>query len=166
MINAKKNTVLTLFILAGCLMLGYIYSLFFNAAENLAAKPANGISIVTNKPIKDYFEEYRLERDRYRSKQVELLRELVNSPNSLQETRKEAQKKLLILIENMDIEFQIENVLVARGFKDAVVFMRPDSATVVINASSFLKEDTGKLKEIVSQFADISTENIIILPHD
>ena len=164
MLSAKKNTIITLSIFAGCLLLGYVYSLFFNAVEKQTVKPTSGMSVNINKPQKNYFEEYRLVRDRSRSRQVELLRELVNNPNSVQESRKEAQRKLLNLIEIMDNEAQMENVLIAHGYKDAVVFMKQDTVTVVIDGNTFMKEDASKIKEIISQFVDISTENIIILP--
>ena len=162
-INAKKNTIIILTLFAACLMLGYFYSLLFNTIEKKAMPTTTQYVDAPRFPVRDYFEENRLERDKLRSRQIELLRETVNNPNTAADTRKDAQKQLLDIANKMELEHQIESVLMANGLNDAVVFMRNEQVTVIIKSNSVAQDITDKVKAIVSQLADVSNEDIIVL---
>ena len=56
---------------------------------------------------------------------------MVNDPNSDAATRKEAQDKLIQISESMDKELQLEALIKAKGFKEAALFIQPDSATAI-----------------------------------
>jgi stage III sporulation protein AH len=76
---------------------------------------------ITFSGLDDYFVNYRIEREKMRSQQVEILREIVENPNSAVDVRKDAQKKMLNLTEKMENELKLENLIKAKNYKDAVV---------------------------------------------
>lgn len=162
-VSAKKNTIVTLTVIASFLVVGYFYAFAFNAVEKQPSSTASTTTVLSAPAVKDYFEEYRLERDKARSRQIELLKEIVNNTNSSTETRRVAQQKLLNITEKTENEVQIENILIARGFNDAVVFIQPESITVVVKGEALVKEDENKVKEAVSQISGISNEDITVM---
>ncbi|GAW94164.1 SpoIIIAH-like family protein [Calderihabitans maritimus] len=112
----------------------------------------------------EFFVEYRLERDRIRSQQVQLLREVVDNPNSVAETRQEAQNRILEITQRMEQELQLENLIVAKGYKDAVVFIEPDSVTVIVHEKNLTQTDAAKIADLVSRYTDHKLEDIVIIP--
>ena len=109
-----------------------------------------------------FFVEYRLERDRTRSQQIDLLREIVNNSNSSDDIRKEAQTRLLAISQAIDTEMKLENLIRAEDFKDAVVFVEEKSVTIIIQAPVLTQPDREKLTAITARVTGISAENIAV----
>lgn len=114
-----------------------------------------------------FFEEYKMERDRTRDREIELLREIINNPQSNKQTRTEAQNKLFIITQNLEKEMDIENILKANDFNNSVVFLHKSGVTVIIqnlNSNNIkLEKDKDKIYEIVSLVTDFKKENIEII---
>ncbi|NLC07326.1 MAG: SpoIIIAH-like family protein [Syntrophomonadaceae bacterium] len=134
-----------------------------NSAESLSALENQAISEMENELIpvtavgaqakensRQFFAEFRMERDRIRSQQVELYREIINNPDSTTEIRQEAQQKLLNLTQEIDKEMKIENLLTARGYSEAVVFLQPQAVSVVVLSPGFTAEQKQSVIKLVS----------------
>lgn len=113
----------------------------------------------------EFFVEYRLDRERSRGKQLELLDNIVENPNSVAETRQEAQQKILQITNYLDQELQLENLIKAKGFKDAVIFIQPQSVSVVVNQQEFSREEIAQIADLVTTITSQSIENIYIIPN-
>ncbi|MBC9784904.1 SpoIIIAH-like family protein [Heliobacterium chlorum] len=111
----------------------------------------------------NFFADYRMERERTRGQQIELLREIVNNEQSSGETRKEAQKKLIDLTTLMNKEMEAEKLIVAKGYKDAVVIVQPDSVSVVVAAKELTTEERTGLTEAVAKTIGIKSNNIVVM---
>jgi stage III sporulation protein AH len=111
-----------------------------------------------------FFIEYRLERDRTRSRQLELLQNIVEDPNSVAETRQEAQQKILQISNYLEQELQLENLIKAKGFEDAVAFIQPHSVTIVINQTNFEDSEITTIADLATNITSQSLENIFIIP--
>ncbi len=112
----------------------------------------------------EFFVEYRLQRDRVRSKQIELLQQIVENPNSVAETRQEAQQKLLNITTHLEQELQLENMIIAKGYKDTVIFIQPAQVVCVINKKELSKQDVTIIADILMNTTEQKEENIIIIP--
>jgi len=110
----------------------------------------------------DYFVNYRIEREKIRSQQVEILREIVENPNSGTDVRKNAQEKMLKLAENMENELKLENLIKAKNYEDAVVLIQPESVMVVVKVMELTDRDGTKIADLVANTTGHSYENIII----
>lgn len=113
---------------------------------------------------KEFFIEYRLERERTRGQQVEWLREITNDPNADAETRKKAQEQLYNLSQNVGREMETENLIRAKGFDDAVVLLQHENtATVVVPVKEITTDDAAKIAELVARNTGVPPSNIIII---
>ena len=134
-----------------------------NSSESLSALENQAISEMKNELIpvtavgaqakensRQFFAEFRMERDRVRSQQVELCREIINNPGSTAEIRQEAQQKLLNLTQEIDKEMKMENILTARGYSEAVVFLQPQAVSVVVLSPGFTEEQKQAVIKLVS----------------
>jgi len=112
----------------------------------------------------EFFAEYRLERDRTRSQQIEILKEITEDEKTNAETRQEAQMKLMKISNNLDKELELENVIRAKEFKDAVVFIQNDSVTVIVLTKDLTDSDSETITQLIARSTGVSKENIIIIP--
>ena len=120
---------------------------------------------IQSKNIEEFFINYRMERDRIRGQQVELLQKIINDPNSDTQMKKEAQKKLIQLTENMEKEMQLESLIKAKGYKEAALFIQPGSATVINKKDGDLTdEDAAKVADIVSKVTGFDFSDIVVVP--
>jgi stage III sporulation protein AH len=111
----------------------------------------------------EFFVEYRLERDRTRSQQIDWLREVVNNGNSPEETRREAQRRILGITQAIDVEMKMESLIKAENYKDAVVLVQDKSATIIVQAPMLTKLDKKTLTGIAVRMTGLSAENIVII---
>jgi len=112
---------------------------------------------------KDFFVEYRVERDQARSEQINLLREMINNPNSDKDLKSEAQEKLLRITDNIEKEMEIESLIRARGYKDGIAFIHDESAEVIVAAEGLTKKDAAKIGDIVANTTGIPRQEITII---
>ncbi|MBC7342208.1 MAG: SpoIIIAH-like family protein [Clostridia bacterium] len=115
-------------------------------------------------PERDFFIEYRLQRDRLRSQHLQLLKEIINNPNSSNESRQDAQNQLLELSRLAEQELEVENLIKAKGYPEAVVFIEPNSATVVVGSKNWQGEDANRIADIVARATSLTLEDIVIIP--
>ena len=112
----------------------------------------------------DFFVEYRLERDRTRGQRIEWLREVINNVNSAGETRQKAQEHLLAISSKMEKEIELENLLRAKGFKDAAVIADERSVTVIVSSDQLSISESSEINNLVSRRTGVDVQNIIIIP--
>jgi stage III sporulation protein AH len=135
--------------------------------DNQEITPEPRITIVPqeNKKITDdFFSEYRLERERMRSEQLEILNEIINNPNSNAEAKFEAQEKLLWLTNNLGKETKIEKALLAKGFVDAAVAIESQAIMVIVPSEGLRQDEVAKIADIVIKIAECELEDIVIVP--
>ncbi|MCG0277612.1 MAG: SpoIIIAH-like family protein [Thermanaeromonas sp.] len=111
-----------------------------------------------------FFVEYRLERDRRRSQQIDMLKQIIDNPNAPGDSKQEAQKRLVDLTKQMDLELQLEKLIVAKGYKEAAVFIQPQAVNVVVMAEKLTEEDANKIGDLVSRSTGRPREQISIIP--
>ncbi|MCF8009736.1 MAG: SpoIIIAH-like family protein [Clostridiales bacterium] len=111
-----------------------------------------------------YFINYRLKRQRMRSERLELLREIINNPSAEKDSSKKARESVLSISKNMARETELENLIRAKGFDDAVVFLQPDSLHVVVKAEKLSPEEAERICDMASRTTGTSKQDIVIIP--
>ena len=76
--------------------------------------------------------EARMERERVRSQQIELLERMVSSRDTAPEVRTRAQEQMLAIIAAMGKEVEIEGILRSKGYRDVLAYVREGAVTVVV----------------------------------
>lgn len=172
----KKNKIMLIGIIVG---LAIIYVLI-NALEKemtlievvpdqslaspiLAEEPPDDPGRENYDGVQAFFVEYRLERDRVRGKELELLNDLVNNASATMESRREAEKQILQLVELMEKELIIENMLKAQGYADAIFFSGGNGATVMVQADYLSEEEFWRIADMIAAIAGFPRENVQVI---
>ena len=111
--------------------------------------------------VSDFFTEYRLERDRVRSERSDLLREVLRTAKT-EEARVKAQDAVLKLALEKQRESEMENLIKARGFADALVFVRDSSVSAVVKAQTLNREEVIQVADVIGRVSGVKPEDITI----
>lgn len=110
----------------------------------------------------EYFVNYRMEREKIRGQLSEALESIIGNPHSTDAARTMAQDKIMQLSENMETELELESLIKAKAYEDAIVLLREDSVMVVIKAIDLKEEDEVKVTNLVAHATGLNYENIYI----
>lgn len=111
----------------------------------------------------EFFVDCRLARDRIRSQRIEVLKEIAANPTSDSENRSRAQQELMSIMDQAVKETELEQMVVAEGFKDAVVMIQEKSATVIVQGRSLTSADKEKIRDIVARVVSIEPGNVLVM---
>ncbi|MCL6581701.1 MAG: SpoIIIAH-like family protein [Firmicutes bacterium] len=114
-------------------------------------------------PGGDPFAEHRLEREQARAEQLELLRELLRQENLDEATRRRALDMWLSITDGITKEVDIENLIRAKGYADAVVVLGRDRATVIVRAESLTPEDVVRIADAVVRVTGLDYEDVAVM---
>ncbi len=110
----------------------------------------------------NYFVEYRLSRDSLRGTLIERLNSIIDNEKTTEDVRSLAQKELLRIGNIEENELYLEGLIKGKGFEDVVVFLKEDSARVIVDIKQLTEQDVMKILEIVKNETGIETQNIKI----
>lgn len=112
-----------------------------------------------------FFSEYRLERERIRSEQVDLLREMINNPNVDGKAKESAAARLVKITEAIDREVKAETLVKATGYQDCVVISQSGITMVVVpfKAASLPLGREEELKKQVAQVVGCQADEVCII---
>lgn len=132
-------------------------------AENAAGGEANQDSTETAAGGAGYFEQARLDKEKSRSKSLEILNETAANESFDAEIRKKAGEKILAQAQNIEKESQIESIAQSKGYSEICVYVDEDKANIMVRKSDFSDEDVVKLTEIATDNLKISSKNVKIV---
>ena len=101
------------------------------------------------------------EREIIRSKVCELLNKSIDNPNTSNDSKLEAEQKLISIAECMDSELTCESLLALKGFENAVVFISDGLITVSVESNGLNDEDIAKINDVI--FGQTGNNNIKIV---
>ncbi len=139
------------------------------AQENAEAEPKTapagkmGEAQLVSAELTDYFSDARISRESARSTTISRLNEIIDNANVDLETKQQAQSDLLAIAGVSDKEAAAENMIKAKGFADAVVYVSGDTASVTVKAQSLTEADVAKIQDIVASQTAVSIKNIKIV---
>jgi stage III sporulation protein AH len=119
--------------------------------------PVGGIPTQTED---DYFAEHRIERDRERSARLELLKNMMNNPNLDATARAKAQMEIINASTRREQEKQIERLIMAQGFADAVVVFGEGNAVAVVRAASLTEGEALAIAETICNISGLHLRNV------
>ncbi len=99
--------------------------------------------------MSDYFAKARYERDCARSEAAELLKVSNTSGENSEELAAKNIEILEVFAKNMEKETAIENMVIAKGYRDCVAFVDDTGVRVVVKSDSLQAEGVAQIKDIV-----------------
>ncbi len=133
------------------------------AIPSIFTEPLPAMDDWSFKESESFFVEYRLQRDRVRGQEIEILKDFIDNPNTSPEGKKKAESQLLLLVDIMEKELLTENLVKAQGHKDAIFFYRDSKAHLVLKSRDISEKQFAQLVEIVSVIAGINMEDVVII---
>lgn len=127
--------------------------------------PAGELSSQTTTTVVSggFFHEYRLSRDRLRSKQVEMLQEVAKNSGTDAKSRDAAGMRLVEITAAMEKELKAENLIKAEGYQECVIMVQADSTTVVLQSPPMQAQQIKRVKELVSKAVNSSPEKLSLV---
>ncbi len=110
-----------------------------------------------------YFIEGKLTRDKKRSEMISSLDDIITTQNTSKEIKDSATNMKLNLISNTEKEVFIENMIMAKGFNDAIVYLSDQSINIVVSSDQLEANDVAKIVDIVKRETNIPMDQIIIM---
>lgn len=134
--------------------------------EQVKADKTNAMQVVkvfdTETQAKvDFFTEYRLERDKLRSEHSDLLRDTIKNASS-EEDRHIAQENVMKMVQEKQRETEMENLIKAKGFADALVFYRENSVNAIVKANTLTKDEVIQVADVICRMTSVKQEDITI----
>ncbi len=111
----------------------------------------------------DIFEALRLERSKTRSRSMETLEMVARDTGLSDEARAAAGMQLVDLSKRTEAEAEAEALIRARGYEDALIFVRGDACDVVISGPELSKADAEQIGDIAARCLGVDLANITIV---
>lgn len=111
-----------------------------------------------------FFRDFRFERERARSKEIEYIKSITDDDKTADDIRKEAQQRLLDITKIMEQELVVEQLIKAKGFKDAVVLFSEGSVNVVVGKDGLSKDEVAVILEVVRRETGVEASAVKITP--
>lgn len=112
----------------------------------------------------DYFTQARKNRETSREKSLDILNQTAANENFDEATRQKAQEDILAMANAVAKEAEIENVIKAKGYPDAAVYIDGEKVEMVVKKDGFTDSDAAKLSETATEKLGVSPANIKIVP--
>ena len=117
---------------------------------------------VSEKDDNYYFEKSKLERNSMYSELLETYQEIYNNVNSSNEQKKDAIDKITHINNTKNSIMIAENLIIAKGFDNLVIFVNDDSISVVVKAEKLEEEKVAQIQNIISRELNVEANKIHI----
>ena len=94
----------------------------------------------------------------------ETLQSIIDNKNLSDEQKQDAVDLMVALTKRAELEADIESLMAAKGFSEAVVSIGDDSVDVVVKAEELTDANRAKIEEILTRKTEVSPEEIVITP--
>ena len=112
----------------------------------------------------EYFVQARLDREQSRSKQKDILTEMINNENVDQTKKSECATSMLELQERIEKESAAEAMIEAKGFTNAYVRIDDETVDVVVDKQELTEAELAQIEDIVKRKTGFSEDQIRISP--
>lgn len=144
-------------------------STFVNAS--LPALPESGTTEVNAQPnpqldegTKAYFATARENRLRTREEAIDVLKDMLAGARTDEAVQTQALAASAKLAEEIETEGRVENLIVAKGFADCMVYIDGEAVTVVVPSGDLVQSEVMQIAEIVTANTGIPSTGITIVP--
>lgn len=130
------------------------------SANESAGRPSAAATVSPQQEIAVF----ALDRNSVREAELEQLRAIAQDGAAGEEIRNSAQRRMMELLEWMELEATIADVLAARGYETPVVTVHSDSVNVVVRAETLTREEAGVILELTTRETGVTGGNVKIIP--
>lgn len=179
MIVLKKKQLASAALIMLVAIAGYLnYTLKYDVADpdavtvyNEASKKLGEAQMVNaedsssekHKSMNGYFSEARLQRETKREETIDTLLELINSDGADKSAKTLAEEQITELSKYTENEVTMENMIKAKGYQDAVVFMGENLVSIAVFSAGLNEVDAAVISDIATSVTGYSAEKVNIV---
>ncbi len=108
----------------------------------------------------DFFSTYRLDRERVRGQQLEILKLILENKDSDDKAREMALARMVKIAEEMDREMGLEGLVKSEGLKECVALLQGDNITLIIPAGVLGPERLEGIRENLLSFTELPADKM------
>ena len=154
----KKKIVVLVSMVALLVLTGFLNLTLNKQALSTTTSTDNAVSSLS------FFESYRVDRDASRKQQALYYEAIIQSENSTQEAKTEAEKNLSLMASKQEQELVLESYILAKGFNDAVVSFTDNYVNVMVKSNELTESEVAQIVSVVQEQTSKSIDNIKIIP--
>lgn len=109
-----------------------------------------------------YFTTAKLERNTMYSESLETYQEMYNNINATGEAKADALSKINNINNTKNAIMIAENLIIAKGFEDVVIFSNEGSVSVIVKIEELKQEEVAQIQNIVSRELNVGADIIHI----
>lgn len=110
-----------------------------------------------------YILDMKMTREKQRNDLSEELSEIINNPSTTEKSKEEASTMKLQLVKYQETELKIENLLSAKGFENALVYIGENNVNVVVNKEELSKSEAAQVFNLVAEQSGVSYDEIKLM---
>ena len=130
--------------------------------KEAASDITNEAEIVQTSTEDYYFTTAKLERNNMYSESLEIYQEMYNNINATAEAKVEALSKINNISNTKNAIMIAENLIIAKGFEDVVIFSNEGSVSVIVKIPELKQEEVAQIQNIVSRELNVGADIIHI----
>lgn len=111
----------------------------------------------------DFFVEFRLERERVRSHRIDILAGIIDNKDMAVEIKTSAQTSLQSLLNLCELEMQVEALLLAKGFEEAVICWQDNAVNVIIREEGLTPVRAVQIRDLVARSLAVNLEDVVVI---
>ena len=111
-----------------------------------------------------FFSAFRTDRTSTREQTIMELDAIISSADTSLEAKTAAEEMKLKICANMQTEFDLESLIKAKGFSEAVVTVGTQNINVLVNDSTLEAYEVAQILTIVTEETGVSPSNVKITP--
>ncbi len=104
----------------------------------------------------------RLQRNQSRSEQIDILRDLASRPDAGEDSRVQAEKRLIQISDRLAAESEAEQLIISAGFADALVYVMQDNALALVKEDTLEDREVSQIASMVARVTGLSWEDISV----
>ncbi|HJV44446.1 MAG TPA: SpoIIIAH-like family protein [Bacillota bacterium] len=121
-----------------------------------------GNKVTTAIDASDYFVGVKMDRDAWNSKQMEEYMTVMTSNEAKADSIGKAKQSYDKLVSLQETEMNVENLIKALGYKEAVVVSKDDRVNVIVQADKVEKNKVVEIMSLVKKHMDVPGQNIVV----
>lgn len=125
---------------------------------------SSGEAVETSAKVEDYFASAKTDREKSLKEAIDTVKELLKSENLTDKDKETALKKIESITENTTKEANIEALLKAKGFSQAVALIGNDGINIIVKSDGLTTANTMQIQDIVTTESGLDLAKIKIIP--
>lgn len=137
---------------------------YLGEASYVSATSDNAVATSAKATESDYFTTAKTEREKNLKTAIETVKELLKNENLTDEDKTEAVKKTEAIASNMEKETNIETLLKAKGFSQALAVIGNDGINIIVKSDGLTTANTMQIQDIATTESGLDLSKIKIIP--